>query len=117
MSELLNFYSSEEYNTEIDEIVERTRMSYLDAMLYHADEKGLESETVAGLINIKTKTNAEYQHMVKANIVYSTNQIKIWKRGRSFGSFSTGITMLILRNLILIYCFDLRRIVLSRLSH
>ena len=53
--EILNLYSSEQYNIEIEEIVERTRMSYLDAMLYHADENGLESETVAGLINIKTK--------------------------------------------------------------
>ena len=41
MSELLNFYSSEQYNIEIEEIVERTSMSYLDAMLYHADENGL----------------------------------------------------------------------------
>ena len=55
MSELLNFYSPEQYNTEIEEIVERTSMSYLDAMHYHADENNLESETVAGLINIKTK--------------------------------------------------------------
>ena len=55
MSELLNFYSSEQYNSEIEGIVERTNMSYLDAMLYHLDENGLESETVAGLINIKTK--------------------------------------------------------------
>ena len=31
-------------------------MSYLDAMLYHAEENGLESETVAGLVNTKTKT-------------------------------------------------------------
>ena len=56
MKELLNMYTSEKYNTEIEEIVERTQMSYLDAMLYHAEENGLESETVAGLINTKTKT-------------------------------------------------------------
>ena len=56
MKELLNMYTSEQYNVEIEEIVERTKMSYLDAMLYHADENGLESETVAGLINVKTKT-------------------------------------------------------------
>ena len=56
MNEPLNLYTSERYNTEIEEIVERTKMSYLDAMLYHADENGLESETVAGLINVKTKT-------------------------------------------------------------
>ena len=56
MDESLNLYTSERYNSEIEEIVERTRMSYLDAMLYHADENGLESETVAGLVNVKTKT-------------------------------------------------------------
>ena len=56
MNEALNLYTSERYNTEIEEIVERTKMSSLDAMLYHADENGLESETVAGLINVKTKT-------------------------------------------------------------
>ena len=56
MEEQLNLYTSERYNSEIEEIVERTSMSYLDAMLYHADENGLESETVAGLVNVKTKT-------------------------------------------------------------
>ena len=56
MKELLNMYTSEQYNLEIEEIVERTQMSYLDAMLYHAEENGLESETVAGLVNTKTKT-------------------------------------------------------------
>ena len=56
MEEPLNLYTSERYNSEIEEIVERTKMSYLDAMLYHADENGLESETVAGLVNVKTKT-------------------------------------------------------------
>ena len=56
MKELLNMYTSEKYNTEIEEIVERTQIGYLDAMLYHAEENGLESETVAGLINTKTKT-------------------------------------------------------------
>ena len=56
MKELLNMYTTEQYNKEIEKIVETTNMSYLDAMLYHADENNLESETVAGLINTKTKT-------------------------------------------------------------
>ena len=56
MEELLNMYTSEQYNIEIEELVEKTSMSYLDAMLYHAEENGLESETVAGLVNTKTKT-------------------------------------------------------------
>ena len=49
-------YTSEKYNEEIEKLVETTSMSYLDAMLYHAEENGLESETVAGLVNVKTKT-------------------------------------------------------------
>ena len=56
MKELLNMYTTEQYNKEIEKLVETTNMSYLDAMLYHAEENGLESETVAGLINTKTKT-------------------------------------------------------------
>ena len=55
MVELLNMFTSERYNDEINGIVDTTKMSYLDAIMYHADENGLESETVAGLINIKTK--------------------------------------------------------------
>ena len=55
MVELLNMFTSERYNNEIHEIVEKTKMSFLDAIMYHADENGLESETVAGLINVKTK--------------------------------------------------------------
>jgi len=55
MVELLNMFTSERYNDEINGIVETTKMSYLDAIMYHADENGLESETVAGLINVKTK--------------------------------------------------------------
>lgn len=55
MTELLNMFTSERYNNEINTIVATTKMSYLDAIMYHADENGLESETVAGLINVKTK--------------------------------------------------------------
>ena len=55
MVELLNMFTSERYNDEINGIVETTKMSYLDAIMYHADENSLESETVAGLINVKTK--------------------------------------------------------------
>jgi hypothetical protein len=55
MVELLNMFTSERYNDEINSIVDTTKMSYLDAIMYHADENSLESETVAGLINVKTK--------------------------------------------------------------
>jgi len=76
MKEELNLYTSERYNSEIEEIVERTRMSYLDAMLYHADENGLESETVAGLINVKTKTKLR-EEAEQLNFMPKTSKLPI----------------------------------------
>ena len=76
MKELLNMYTSEQYNVEIEEIVERTKMSYLDAMLHHADENGLESETVAGLINVKTKTKLR-EEAEKLNFMPKTSKLPI----------------------------------------
>ena len=76
MSELLNFYSSETYNIEIEEIVERTSMSYLDAMLYHADENGLEAETCAGFVNVKTK-NKLREEAEKLNFMPKTSKLPI----------------------------------------
>ena len=76
MEEPLNLYTSERYNSEIEEIVERTSMSYLDAMLYHADENGLESETVAGLINVKTKTKLR-EEAEQLNFMPKTSKLPI----------------------------------------
>ena len=76
MDEELNLYTSERYNSEIEEIVERTSMSYLDAMLYHADENGLESETVAGLINVKTKTKLREEAEI-LNFMPKTSKLPI----------------------------------------
>ena len=76
MNEPLNLYTSERYNTEIEEIVERTKMSYLDAMLYHADENGLESETVAGLVNVKTKTKLREEAEI-LNFMPKTSKLPI----------------------------------------
>ena len=76
MEEILNMYTSERYNSEIDEIVKRTKMSYLDAMLYHADENGLESETVAGLINVKTKTKLREEAEI-LNFMPKTSKLPI----------------------------------------
>ncbi len=76
MKDLLTMYTSEQYNIEIEELVERTRMSYLDAMLHHADENGLESETVAGLINVKTKTKLR-EEAEKLNFMPKTSKLPI----------------------------------------
>ena len=76
MDEELNLYTSERYNSEIEEIVERTSMSYLDAMLYHADENGLEAETCAGLINVKTKTKLREEAEI-LNFIPKTSKLPI----------------------------------------
>jgi predicted oxidoreductase len=76
MEEILNLFTSERYNSEIEEIVIRTKMSYLDAMLYHADENGLESETVAGLINVKTKTKLREEAEI-LNFMPKTSKLPI----------------------------------------
>ena len=76
MEEPLNLYTSERYNSEIEEIVIRTKMSYLDAMLYHADENGLESETVAGLINVKNKTKLREEAEI-LNFMPKTSKLPI----------------------------------------
>ena len=69
-------YTAEQYNIEIEELVERTKMSYLDAMLHHADENGLESETVAGLINVKTKTKLREEAEI-LNFMPKTSKLPI----------------------------------------
>ena len=76
MDEELNLYTSERYNSEIEEIVERTSMSYLDAMLYHADENGHEAETCAGLINVKTKTKLREEAEI-LNFMPKTSKLPI----------------------------------------
>ena len=76
MEEILNLFTSERYNSEIEEIVIRTKMSYLDAMLYHADENGLESETVAGLIDVKTKTKLREEAEI-LNFMPKTSKLPI----------------------------------------
>ena len=76
MVELLNMFTSERYNDEINEIVDRTKMSFLDAIMYHADENGLESETVAGLINVKTK-NKQREEAEALNFMPKTSKLPI----------------------------------------
>ena len=76
MDEELNLYTSERYNSEIEEIVERTSMSYLDAMLYHADKNNLESETVADLVNQNTK-NKLREEAEKLNFLPKTSKLPL----------------------------------------
>ena len=65
MEQVLNVYTAKQYNQEIEELVERTNMKYLDAILYHSDENNLESETIAKLIsaNLKMRLREEAEKL------------------------------------------------------
>ena len=51
----LQTQTSSEFFTKITEIVNRTKLSYMDAILHYCDQNGMEPETVAQLVNTKLK--------------------------------------------------------------
>ena len=51
----LQTQSSSEFYIKIQELVEQTNLSYMDAVLHYCDQNGMEPETAAQLINGKLK--------------------------------------------------------------
>ena len=51
----LQTQTSSEFYTTIVALVERTKLSYMDAVLHYCDQNGMEPETAAQLINGKLK--------------------------------------------------------------
>jgi len=51
----LQIQSSSEFYIKIQELVEETKLSYMDAVLHYCDQNGMEPETAAQLINGKLK--------------------------------------------------------------
>ena len=51
----LQIQSSNEFYIKIQELVEQTKLSYMDAVLHYCDQNGMEPETAAQLINGKLK--------------------------------------------------------------
>ena len=51
----LQTQTSSEFFTKITEIVNRTKLSYMDAILHYCDQNGMEPETAAKLVNTKLK--------------------------------------------------------------
>ena len=51
----LQTQTSSEFFTKITEIVNRTKLSYMDAILHYCDQNGMEPETAAQLVNTKLK--------------------------------------------------------------
>ena len=51
----LNTQTSAEFYTKIVKLVEDTKLSYMDAVLHQCDQKNMEPETAAQLVNTKLK--------------------------------------------------------------
>ena len=51
----LQTQTSSEFYIKIQELVEQTKLSYMDAVLHYCDQNGMEPETAAQLINGKLK--------------------------------------------------------------
>tara|TARA_B110000196_G_C20618429_1_gene418433 strand:- start:101 stop:325 length:225 start_codon:yes stop_codon:yes gene_type:complete len=51
----LQTQSSSEFYIMIQELVEHTKLSYMDAVLHYCDQNGMEPETAAQLVNGKLK--------------------------------------------------------------
>ena len=51
----LQTQSSSEFYIKIQELVEQTKLSYMDAVLHYCDQNGMEPETAAQLVNSKLK--------------------------------------------------------------
>ena len=51
----LQTQTSAEFFTKIQELVQETRLSYMDAVLHNCDQNGMEPETAAQLVNTKLK--------------------------------------------------------------
>ena len=51
----LHTQTSSEFYIKIQELVEKTKLSYMDAILHYCDQNGMEPETAAQLVNTKLK--------------------------------------------------------------
>ena len=51
----LQTQTSSEFFTKITEIVNRTKLSYMDAILHYCDQNGMEPAPAAQLVNTKLK--------------------------------------------------------------
>ena len=64
------------FSREIEGLVKGTEMSYMDAIVYHAEKNGVEIETVAKLVNenIKEKLRVEAQNL---NFIEKTSRLPL----------------------------------------
>ena len=51
----LQTQTSNEFYQKINQLVDHTKLSYMDAILHYCDQNGMEPETAAQLVNTKLK--------------------------------------------------------------
>ena len=54
---MLNLNDRTIFNEKINHLVKTTDMNYLEAILFYCEDKGLEPETIKGLISAENKEN------------------------------------------------------------
>ena len=73
---MLNVNDRLEFNEKIASLVTTSNMNYLDAILFYCEEKGLEPETIKGLISAENKENLR-NDAEKLNFVPKTSKLPI----------------------------------------
>ena len=76
MFEELKIMSAKKFSYEIEEFVNRTGISYLDAVLEYCSENKIEPETVASLITKPLKEKIEADAM-KLNLIPKVSQLPV----------------------------------------
>ena len=73
---MLNVNDRLEFNEKIASLVTTSNMNYLDAILFYCEEKGLEPETIKGLISAENKENLR-NDAEKLNFFPKTSKLPI----------------------------------------
>ena len=73
---MLNVNDRLEFNEKIASLVTTSNMNYLDAILFYCEEKGLEPETIKGLISAENKENLR-NDAEKLNVFPKTSKLPI----------------------------------------
>ena len=73
---MLNVNDRLEFNEKIASLVTTSNMNYLDAILFYCEEKGLEPETIKGLISAENKENVR-NDAEKLNFFPKTSKLPI----------------------------------------
>ena len=73
---MLNVNDRLEFNEKIASLVTTSNMNYLDAILFYCEDKGLEPETIKGLISAENKENLR-NDAEKLNFFPKTSKLPI----------------------------------------